>query len=622
MRTNLSRHTCSFGDHAWPIKPIFPAVRDMHNYISSYSQSSLDPKSISLQHTVVGVERSDLRWKVSWKSERGGLERETFDYLIISSGFFSTKCIPEIPGLQSFPGVIMHSSDYREHSQVEGKRVAIVGDSFSAAELAGEIAPLTRRLTHIHPRPFYVFPRFLPLKSGQSASTFVPIDLAFFSKSKRKFPHEATVPSEEDLRSKHQYFQNLCGDQGLIAPGLSVKPNQSPFVIISDHYLNSVRDESIDLVEGYVESVAGSALTLSSGKIIDEPYDVLIMATGFRSDLSYLSTEIQNVIDYNPRDTHHPFLAHRLTFHPELPNAAFIGMYRGPYMGVVMLQSHWVAGVFSGKLQGPTAEELARGLSAEKALRDTFPRPQFPHSDYVGILNDLGDTLGLTPSSLWPDRNTEVVIPAQYIAGDALRSEASRLLQDVESDLAAAEKGRWVAAAVYSAWQGSWKIRRRLESANSHLPSGNFEGTASFRRRVMDMDADDPKMEYGYLEQGKLTTETGMSFDAQRRYRYHYSEESDRIDAYFDDSSDKKFFHSLRFLPPGEESAEGGVWAPWVAETRKGWCAVGEHLCAPDTYVAAYWFHFSGIHLSEWKVTYKVKGPNKDYVASARFTRP
>src|SRR5258708_3648946 len=362
---------------------------------------------------------------------------------------------------------------------------------------------------------------------------------------------------------------------------------------------------------------------MSSCEVIEEPYDVLIMATGFRSDLPYFSPETQTKIEYRPQDSHHPFLAHRLTFHPDLPNAAFVGMYRGPFMGVVMLQSQWVAEVFSGKRPGPSPDELAHGLSMEKMLRDTIPRPQFPHSDYVGLLHDLAETLDITPSLLWPGRNTDIVIPAQFVADGESTFDASRLIQDVEEDIAAAEKGKWVAGAVYSAWQGSWKIPRRLESANLKLPSGDFEGKADFTRRLTsDPDAEDSKTEYAYLEQGKLSTDGGMSFDAQRRYRYNYSEEDDRIDAYFDDSVDKGFFHSLRFLATGEEAREGGMWAPWVGEAREGWCAMGEHLCAPDTYVAAYWFHFSGIHLSEWRVTYKVKGPNKDYVSYTTFTRP
>src|SRR5260221_10430646 len=57
-------------------------------------------------------------------------------------------------------------------------------------------------------------------------------------------------------------------------------------------------------------------------------------------------------------------------------------------------------------------------------------------------------------------------------------------------------------------------------------PSGDFEGKADFTRRLTsDPDAEDSKTEYAYLEQGKLSTDGGMSFDAQRRRSEEHTSE-------------------------------------------------------------------------------------------------
>ena len=40
-----------------------------------------------------------------------------------------------------------------------------------------------------------------------------------------------------------------------------------------------------------------------------------------------------------------------------------------------------------------------------------------------------------------------------------------------------------------------------------------------------------------------------------------------------------------------------------------------------DSYKVAYWFTFKGIHLEEFRISYKVKGPSKDYISSATYTR-
>ncbi|CAI5941848.1 unnamed protein product [Closterium sp. NIES-65] len=54
----------------------------------------------------------------------------------------------------------------------------------------------------------------------------------------------------------------------------------------------------------------------------------------------------------------------------------------------------------------------------------------------------------------------------------------------------------------------------------------------------------------------------------------------------------------------------------------RAWRAVGEHLCVKDLYKVAHRFAFQGVHLERFSIEYLVRGPHKDYVSSALFTRP
>jgi cation diffusion facilitator CzcD-associated flavoprotein CzcO len=617
MRTNISRHTVVFSRLLWASKKTFPTADEVWRYLSIYTQTFLDPDTVSFGHRVVRVSRREEGWNVAWEAQ-GANGDHTFDYLVVASGYFSKPYTPNIPGLQNFPGTVLHSSEYRGPEQVQDKCVAVVGDSLSAVEISGEIAPHVSNLIHIHPRPFWIFPRYLPLRTSDPQTPFAPLDLASFTRSSRKQPGEILLPSEEDILQKNRFIKSLCGDQSLLSPTLRIPENRAAFTAISEHYANAVRAGVISLHARRLESVQGQHLVLDDGTQLEEPVDVIITATGFRTSIPFFDDDILATLSYAPSDPTTPFLLYRNTLHPSLPTAAFVGMYRGPYQGVIELQARWAAKVLSGQLPIPSEQTQRDGIALERRIRERVPRLQFPHSDYVGMMADLAEELGIDPVAAWPGRNTNTVTPAQFGSGEA----ASQLLAEVEEDLAAAERGKWVAAAVYSALQGPWKIERRLESAMSSLPSGTFRGRASFIRRVTQASMpSSPEYEYGYLETGQLTADTGLQLDAQRRYRYVYDEDDDRIDAYFDDASDRGFFHSLRFLAPGEESHEGGDWAPWVREARKGWCAIGNHLCQPDTYDAAYWFAFTGVHLEEFRISYRVKGPNKDYVASAIFTR-
>ena len=48
-------------------------------------------------------------------------EYEAFDYVIVASGHYSVPNIPEFPGIEKFPGRVMHAHDFRDACEFEGK---------------------------------------------------------------------------------------------------------------------------------------------------------------------------------------------------------------------------------------------------------------------------------------------------------------------------------------------------------------------------------------------------------------------------------------------------------------------------------------------------------------------
>ncbi|KAF8321340.1 FAD/NAD(P)-binding domain-containing protein, partial [Clavulina sp. PMI_390] len=630
MQTNASKHLCAFSDLQWTdtsARRTFPTTREMGKYIQEYANRYIPQSSISLGTSVSRAERTvSGKWAISIAGDSpSGATDLQFDKLIVASGIFSKPRIPQLEGASDFPGRIIHSADFRDLDEVKGKRVAIIGDSFSAVELAAEIAPVTHHLSHVHPRPFWAFPRVVPFNPTRGDSPFGPADMVNFTRSKHKGDHENIFPSEEAIASKNSHFLAVCGDQHRLASSLHVPSDSPSFVTVSDTYLNSVRHGTIHPVLGRLRGFRGSDLLLGDGSVLPGLVDVVIMSTGFSSSMPFFGADVLEDLSLTPEELRHPALLYQNIFHPSprLQDAAFVGVYRGPYMGVIELQAKWVAQVFGGKKPAPSTEEQLSGIELERRIRSANPPLQFPHGDYVGLMMDLSQELSIDPPNTWPGRNVDIVTAAQFNTSDV----SSKMLGDIETELVAARDGKWVSAAVFNALQGDWDIYRRLESSSSTLPSGNFSGKASFTRVVADMANQDtgPQYEYKYLEQGRLTTDTGMSFDAQRRYRYRYEDEEDRIDAFFDDTSGEGHFHRIRIRAPNDtppvDRGYDGTWEPWVNESRPGWRGTGRHWCAPDNYTVAYWFSFKGIHLEEFRISYKVKGPKKDYISTATYTR-
>ncbi|RMX45818.1 hypothetical protein pdam_00015601 [Pocillopora damicornis] len=52
---------------------------------------------------------------------------QKFDYLIVATGHFSVPSVPSFPGIQEFPGRVMHSHDFRNAYQFQGQTILIAG---------------------------------------------------------------------------------------------------------------------------------------------------------------------------------------------------------------------------------------------------------------------------------------------------------------------------------------------------------------------------------------------------------------------------------------------------------------------------------------------------------------
>ncbi|MWA14585.1 flavin-containing monooxygenase [Streptomyces sp. BA2] len=88
----------------------------------------------------VSVEGRDARFIVATED---GLEVGS-TYVIAATGGFGNPSIPELPGLDDFPGSVRHSSDYRAPDDYAGQRVIVVGAGNSAVQIAVELAKTAR----------------------------------------------------------------------------------------------------------------------------------------------------------------------------------------------------------------------------------------------------------------------------------------------------------------------------------------------------------------------------------------------------------------------------------------------------------------------------------------------
>lgn len=63
---------------------------------------------------------------------------ESFDYVVVASGHFSTPNIPHFDGFHSFNGRILHAHDFRDAMEFVGKDILLIGTSYSAEDIGSQ----------------------------------------------------------------------------------------------------------------------------------------------------------------------------------------------------------------------------------------------------------------------------------------------------------------------------------------------------------------------------------------------------------------------------------------------------------------------------------------------------
>ncbi|TGD89063.1 NAD(P)/FAD-dependent oxidoreductase [Mycolicibacterium sp. CH28] len=111
-----------------------------------------------------------------WRVSLAGGETLASRYLITATGFLSQPFTPEIPGIHSFEGKVIHTADWDDSYRSGGRNIGIIGTGATAVQLIPELAKDAAELTVYQRTAIYVVPK---------------VDIRFSARAKRLF---ARVP--------------------------------------------------------------------------------------------------------------------------------------------------------------------------------------------------------------------------------------------------------------------------------------------------------------------------------------------------------------------------------------------------------------------------------------------
>ena len=110
---------------------VFASARAIKAYFVSFKDKYGLDKYIRMQHQVTGarwVDDAD-EWDIAVKDMASGLSfNHTCDIFINAGGYLNEPKMPNIPGLKTFEGEILHSASWDQKFSSRGKRLALLGN--------------------------------------------------------------------------------------------------------------------------------------------------------------------------------------------------------------------------------------------------------------------------------------------------------------------------------------------------------------------------------------------------------------------------------------------------------------------------------------------------------------
>ncbi|MEV5532236.1 flavin-containing monooxygenase [Streptomyces prunicolor] len=243
--------------------------------------------------------RSHIRFNsevkmMTWDAERLRWDIETTggsysaDLVVSATGPLSDPKIPDIPGLDSFPGEVFHSARWDHDYDLRGKRVAMVGTGASAIQIVPAIQPDVRRLTLFQRTPPWVMPRVdRPISGAERA---LHRALPFTTQARRgllwglrelqvqaftKRPNELGMVEQLAKRNMARSIKDPAL-RARLTPDYRIGCKR---ILLSSTYYPALARPNVDVVASGLSEIRGSTVVAADGSTAE--VDAIVFGTGF-----------------------------------------------------------------------------------------------------------------------------------------------------------------------------------------------------------------------------------------------------------------------------------------------------------------------------------------------------
>lgn len=259
-----------------------------------------------LRHIRFGVRVTGARFDEpsgTWTVRTADGEELVADVLVSGVGQLHAPHVPAIPGLESFAGPQFHSARWNHDVDLAGRTVGVIGNAASAIQFIPQIAPRVRRLSIFQRSANWMIPRGDRAYRGWEKWVFanVPFVTAvyrfwqwlrgelFLYPIMRRRPWASRAMTDACVK----HLEETVRDPALRRILTPDYPVGGKRILIADDFFPALNRDNVEVVASSIERVVPDGVVTADGR--HHPLDVLVLATGFRTNPFLASLRIEGI---------------------------------------------------------------------------------------------------------------------------------------------------------------------------------------------------------------------------------------------------------------------------------------------------------------------------------------
>ncbi|CZR70131.1 related to steroid monooxygenase [Phialocephala subalpina] len=226
-------------------------------------------------------------WIVAVKHDvTGEVSEDRTQVLVDATGIFNEWKWPNIEGLHSFKGQLIHTANWPRDFQHHDKTVAVLGNGASGVQIVPAIQPDVKKLVHFIRARLHHRARLKRMRNILGNLDEYTEFTQHIDDLSRKERFKTILNSSEQAQSSRKAItrymtKELRGNEELITALIPTTPVGCRRITGSTSYLESLAAPNVELARSPIQEISATGIIQESGRRIE--VDAIICATGFNT---------------------------------------------------------------------------------------------------------------------------------------------------------------------------------------------------------------------------------------------------------------------------------------------------------------------------------------------------